>query len=333
MFFRQIMTAATLTLLPLAASATTLFVPVSGTGPGANGSRWATELTIHSVSSRTINADVLFHDLNGATEPSTITVAPRATVSVDDIVKTRFAKDSATGALEIRLADSDANRVTLNSRTYNITANGTLGQDIPALLASDAATAGDLTVIAGPSSAADQRFNFGIYAIETTKVQWDLLQADGTIAATKELTYQAGTQAQHGVGVVTLFGATPADGQTVHATIESGSAIFYGSAVDNRSGDPTYVPALRARGDLSIDLAGIDEDENGTVDLLDADRDGVIDTVLEVPTSMFPSYFRIVVNGGAATYTLVSSPVDVTFLDQNGTTMVAAGGNVKGTIG
>jgi hypothetical protein len=333
MCFRRLITAATLALAPLAASAASLYIPVSGTGPGANGSRWATELTLHSVSSRSINADVIFHDVNGATDPVTITVAPRATQSIDDIVKARFGRESATGALEIRLADADSPRLTVTSRTYNITENGTLGQDIPAFQASEAASEGDLTVLAGPSSVADQRFNFGLYAIEATTVRWELVQADGSMAAEKQLTYRAGTQAQHGVGVETLFGAAQANGQTIHATVESGRAIFYGSAVDNRSGDPTYVPGLRARAELSIDLLGLDVDENGTVDLADADRDGVIDSVLEVPTSTFPTYFRIVVNGSPATFAVVSSPVDVLFLDDAGTMMVASGGDVKGTTG
>jgi len=334
MSFRRLITAASLAFLPLAASASTLYIPVSGTGPGANDSRWATELTFHSVSTRPINAELIFHDTAGASEPVTVTVAPRATQSIDDIVKTRFGKDSATGALEIRLADADASRITVTSRTYNSSEQGTFGQDIPALQTSEASTAGDLTVLAGPSSAADQRFNFGLYAIDNTTVRWELVQADGSIAATKERTYLAGTQEQHGVGIQTLLHATPADHQAIHATIETGRAIFYGSAVDNRTNDPTYVPGLRAHGDISIDFAGLDLDENGTVDLAVTDRDGVVDSVLDVPTSLFPTYFRIVVNGAAAaTYSVVSSPVDVMFLDQSGTTMVAAGGNVKGTTG
>src|SRR6266849_6247982 len=262
MFLRRLITAASLSLLPIAASAATLYVPVSGTGPGANGSRWATELTFHSVSSRAITADVIFHDINGASEPSSITLAARATQSIDDIVKTRFGKESATGALEIHVADTDVRRITVTSRTYNTTADGTLGQDVPALLASDAASIDDLTVLSGPSSVTVQRFNFGIYAIDETSVRWELVQADGSIAATKEMTYKAGTQAQHGSGVVTLFDGTPADGQTVHATVESGRAIFYGSWVDNRTGDPTYVLGLRARADLTIDFVGIDRNED-----------------------------------------------------------------------
>jgi hypothetical protein len=96
---------------------------------------------------------------------------------------------------------------------------------------------------------------------------------------------------------------------------------------------PTYVLGLRARADLTIDFVGIDRHESGVVDFPDADHDGVVDSVLEVPASSFPTYFRIVVNGGKATYSVVSSPVDVIFLDDQGTTMVAAGGPVKGTTG
>ena len=334
MFLRRLITAASIALLPLAAGAATLYIPVSGTGPGANDSHWATELTFHSVSTRPVSADILFQDINGATAPVTITIAPRATLSIDDIVHARFERDSATGALEIRVADADANRVTITSRTYNTSPEGTFGQDIPALQASEAATPGDLTVLAGPSSATAQRFNFGVYAIDNTTVGWEIVKADGTIAATKELSYLAGTQAQHGVGIQTLLGVTPADGDVVHATVVNGRAIFYGSAVDNRTSDPTYVPGVIARPDITINFEGLDTDENGSVDLADANRDGVVDSVLEVPTSLFPTYFRIVIDSATKpSFTVVSSPVDVRFLDDAGTTIIGAGGDVKGTTG
>ena len=334
MFLRRFILAASLALLPLAAGAATLYIPVAGTGPGANDSHWATELTFHSVTARQTNVDVLFHDINGAIGPVTVTIAPRATVSIDDIVHTRFNRDSATGALEIRLADADANKIAVTSRTYNTNANGTFGQDIPALLASEAATDGDLTVLAGPSSASAQRFNFGVYAIDNTTVRWELVLPNGTVAATKEVSYLAGTHAQHGLGVETLLGTTAADGDVVHAIVTSGRAIFYGSSVDNRTGDPTYVPGIVARPDLSINFEGIDVDENGSVDLLDADRDGVVDSVLEVPTSLYPTYIRIVVDSATkASFAVASSPVDVMFLDDAGTTMIAAGGSFKGTTG
>jgi len=334
MSLRRFLTAASVALLPIAASAATFYVPVSGTGPGANESHWATELTFHSVAARPINADVVFHDINGASNVATITIAPRATQSIDDIVKTRFSKDAATGALEIRIADADASRISITSRTYNNSANGTFGQDIPALAAIEAATIGDLTVLTGPSSAANERFNFGLYAIEDTTVRWDVVKSDGTVAATKEQSYLAGTQVQHGVGIQTLLGVTPADGDVVHATIVSGKAVFYGSAVDNRTGDPRYVPGMLVHPDLSIAFEGIDLDENGTADLLDANHDGVVDEVMIVPTSGFPSYFRIIVDGATtATYTVVSSPVDVMFLDQIGTTSIGAPGDLKGSTG
>src|SRR5712671_960403 len=162
------------TLLPLAASATTLVIPASGTGPGANDSHWQTELTLHNTSASTIAATLTFHDLLGAAGTSTVSVAPRATVAIADVVATRFGRTSATGAIDITFDSAFAQKLTVSSRTFNKSTAGEFGQDIPAVdLASVPATA-SVIVLSGPSSATDARFNFGLYAADASTVKWDL---------------------------------------------------------------------------------------------------------------------------------------------------------------
>src|SRR3954454_16290485 len=173
------------TLLPLAAGATTLVIPASGTGPGVNDSHWATELTLHNTSASAITATLTFHDIVGAAGTSTISVAPLATVSVADVVATRFGRDAATGAIDVTFDSAFARKLTVSSRTFNKSAAGEFGQDIPAVDQSTIPDAGSTIVLSGPSSATDARFNFGVYADGASTIQWDLVRADGTIAATK----------------------------------------------------------------------------------------------------------------------------------------------------
>src|SRR5262249_61805370 len=120
------------------------------------------------------------------------------------------------------------------------------GQDVPAVKISDAATAGDTIVLQAPSSATDARFNFGIYAATAATVRWELVRADGSLAASLDQSLGAGTQQQFNSGIVTLLGSTAQDNDTVQALVTSGNAIAYGSAVNNASGDPTFVPGIRA---------------------------------------------------------------------------------------
>jgi hypothetical protein len=110
---------AVIALLPIAAGAATFVVPVVGTGGGANGSSWQSELTIHSNTVAAVQVALTFHDRNGAAETASVTLAPRSTVSIQDIVKTRFGRLSATGAVEIEVDDLYARKIAIASRTFN----------------------------------------------------------------------------------------------------------------------------------------------------------------------------------------------------------------------
>ncbi|MDP9360167.1 MAG: hypothetical protein M3P29_01815, partial [Acidobacteriota bacterium] len=116
-------------LLPLAASATTLIIPASGTGTGLNDSHWQTELTLHNTSASTIAATLTFHDAIGAAGTANVNVAPRATVALADVVASRFGRESATGAIEITFDSAFAQKLTVASRTFNKSAAGEFGQD------------------------------------------------------------------------------------------------------------------------------------------------------------------------------------------------------------
>src|SRR5436190_5021127 len=141
MNIRRIITLAAVALLPLTAGAATFIVPAAGTGAGSNGSQWQTERTRHSTSSVAMNVTLVFHDRNGAVETSAQTLAPRATAAIADIVKTRFNRDNATGAIEIAVDDAFAQKLAVISRTFNLSENGEFGQDIPAVRVEDAASA------------------------------------------------------------------------------------------------------------------------------------------------------------------------------------------------
>jgi hypothetical protein len=324
------------TLLPLAAGATTLVIPASGTGPGSNDSHWQTELTLHNTSVSTITASLIFHDNFGVAGSTTVDVAPRATVTIADIVASRFGRSTATGAIEVVFDSAFAQKLTVSSRTFNKSANGEFGQDIPAVdLGVDLAGApdtGSIIVLSGPSSTAQAHFNFGVYAINAATVQWELIRADGTVAATKEVPYLSGEQIQYGNGIATLFANTPADNDTVHAIVTSGRALAYGSIVNEGSGDPTYVPGVLARADLRINFAGVDFGDSGRISVPDANHDGLLDHSIDVQTGTWPIAFRVVVNSATpATFELLNAPPELRFFDTRGGIAWSPSANSAGT--
>lgn len=335
MKFRNLIPTAALALLPLTAGAATIVVPAAGAGPGANGSRWQSELTLHNAAPRATTLHVTFHQDRTVRGPVAVTLQPRQTTSIADVVRAKFDVAAGTGALVIEVADRDARALAVTSRTFNTSAAGEFGQDVPAVNVADAARAGDVAALPAPSTAAGNRFNFGIYAVDAATVTWEVVRANGTIAASQSVTYAAGQHAQYGSGIETLLGATAADNDTVRARVASGKAVFYGSII-NATGDPTFVPGVRTRDEIAIHFAGVDLDENGTIDVADANNDGVLDAPIDVYTSLFPSYFRIVAQGEfgeAVTYEIVASPGSAVLLDANGTTRVAAAGDLKDTTG
>ena len=335
MKFRNILSTAAIALLPVVGSAATLVVPAAGTGPGANNSQWQSELTIHNAAPRTATLTATFHQGTTVLGPKELTLQARQTVSHADVARTLFGIENGSGAIVLEMADRDARSIAVTSRTFNTSAEGEFGQDIPSVDVLDAARPGDLAAMPGPSEAEGNRFNFGIYAIDATNVTWEVVRANGTVAATKEVSYLAGQHVQYGSGTVNFLGSTAEDNDTIYARVASGKAIFFGSIV-NTTGDPTFVPGTRTRDDVIINFTGVDLDENGTVDVADSNDDGVLDAPIDIQTSLFPAYFRVVAAGEfgeTVTYEIVSSPTTTDLLDAQGSMRVIAAGDKKNTTG
>jgi hypothetical protein len=335
MNIKRILTTTVAALFPLVTSATTLIVPASGTGSGLNDSHWQTELTFHNTSASTVAATLTFHDAIGASDTSTVTVAPRATVSIADVVASRFGRDSATGAIEIAFDDAFAQKLSVTSRTFNKSAAGEFGQDIPAIDQATTPAAGSVIVLSGPSSGADARFNFGVYAVDAASVQWDLVRADGSVAASLEASYAAGVQMQYNDGVSTLFNDVKVvlqDNDTIQAVVTKGRALVYGSVINNASGDPTYVPGILTRPDLRINFLGVSFGDTGTIDIADANHDGVLDRSIDIQTGTFPVTFRVVVTSASgATFELINAPSDVKLFDAHGGILWTPNAQAAGT--
>lgn len=306
-------------------------VPAIASTEGARGSVWTSELTLHNAGLTPLSVRLSYHT-GSAVLDETVIVPGRSTISYGDVAVELFEAASTIGALEIDVVGGEARKLAVASRTVNTLGTSELGQDVPALRMADLMTQGDTVVIAGPRRATGYRFNAGVYAIDATSVTWSLLRKDGTVAAQKNVDYAAGRQVQHNAIVTSLFGAIAEAGDVTHARINSGRAFFYGSTVTESTGDPTFVHAMRTRENLFAVVAGIDIDENGTIDVSDQNNDLRIDQPIEVLTARFPTYFRLVASdpeGETLTYQLVDAGNDVK-IEADGTIQWMANADLAG---
>lgn len=310
-------------------AAPTLIVPVTGSTAGGGGALWEGEMTFHNAALHPATLSITFHPAQGAPAKASLTLAPRATVTRANAVRELFGIEEGTGAIVIE--SSEDSRLAITSRIVN--RSGNFGQDVPVLPATELLRAGSTGVLNGPSDPQNGRFNFGTFAYESSKIEWQLVRADGTLAASVIRVYPAGSQVQHNAGVTALFEAEPAANDSVQARIHEGAVIVYGSIVDVRSGDPTWVPGIRTREELASVFLGVDLDEDGTVDVFDRDGDGTLDSPVVLYTGMFPTFFRVVLAGEELTINLTESRSDVTLVDQAGTIQAWPSSALKGTTG
>jgi len=323
-------------IIGIAASATAerIYVPAAGTGPGEAGSRWATELTIHNASTEAANLSLTFHNGNGRLATSPLVINGRTTITRDDIVRTLFNLDAPTGALTIEGSATDLAKTVIATRVFNRSDQGEFGQEIPSFTSAEATTAGKTAIVPGPADETAARFNFGVFAIEATVIEWSLIRRNGSVAATSQIAYAPESHRQYNRGAETLFASSSEPNDVVYARVVSGRAIAYGSVVNQLSNDPTFIRARVASGNQAVRFLGVDLDENGTVDLVDSDNDGRLDGTVEVITGSFPNYFRIVAEdpeGKRVTYSLVNGPRDAEFIDTNGTLLWYPSQSLKGT--
>ena len=237
------------------AAAKNLYIPAAGSAPGANNTRFRTDVRIFNPSS-TETISISVHFLPQGMDGSNISgrlvdVGPRQTAVLNDIVGNFLAWPvPAVGALRL---DSDTDKsyeFTAESRTYtdspNPAAPGTFGQYIPAL--DPTSEARKLSVVTHVSNNDAFRTNAGIMNPnrEPLTAHLTLVRADGTLVAESQpfevpamsMTLRPLSQLFPGLGVVE-------DGYLMVNT--SLDAFPFASLVDNQSGDAIFIPGA---GDL-----------------------------------------------------------------------------------
>ncbi|HKR66278.1 MAG TPA: proprotein convertase P-domain-containing protein, partial [Thermoanaerobaculia bacterium] len=213
-------------------------IPVVAHLFGVGGIEFRSDVRIANPSAEPRTATLVFtrSGEDGRTTFAAIDVALRAgqTAVLDDVVDSAFLT-AGSGSLEI-LGD-----VIAMSRTYAMTARGTMGQQVPPNL--DTTARGEPPIYLAPLPLAGFRFNLGLTEVGGGSGIVRIGTKEYAIAPFSHVQFAATSE------------FTTADFATVNVLSGDARVVAYVSQVDNASGDAMFVPAERLRFDLPQRMA------------------------------------------------------------------------------
>lgn len=247
---------------------TELAIPAVAHTAGAGNSSWRSDVKIFypiidagrggdGGATTTVPVTLRYYPSNSGSGVITkmMSLAPGRLLALDDVLQNLFGLPSATGALRI----SASVALFATSRTYNQSATGTFGQDIPAVAITNTLTDGMAATFSGLSDSG-YRTNIGFFNIGTTAadLMMELRSPAGQLIASKTTHVDAGVSTQIN-NLFGFFGASATPAASLRVTTTGGSTIAYASVIDNASGDPVFVPAS-----LGIWAPPVDPGPSGT---------------------------------------------------------------------
>jgi hypothetical protein len=232
------------------APALVVWVPVASYASGLNQSQWRSDLGLLNNSvfdlgiRTTANVQIAFYGTSG-TVTNTTTVAVGAQSILTDVV----GQLGGTGSGALKVTSDQPLEVT--ARTYNQVAstencyaNGTEGQDYPAVVSSGGLGAGQSAYLAGLTENASYRCNIGVVNIGTAPatVLVTLFDGEGDNLGNYTVSLAAGQWSQATQPFLNDAGQTAMDSGYATITVQTGSGVFgFASVIDNITNDPTTV--------------------------------------------------------------------------------------------
>lgn len=235
-----------------------LVIPAVARTEGANGTHFVTDVRVWNRSSNPTTFTAYYtatgNDGRLGFSAMNYALAPGQLLALDDVVSTEF-RTAGVGNIEIT---GDLSSLLVTSRTYNDSNGGTFGQFIPATTPAQATSLGEAPLHIGQlENTIGFRTNIGFAEVagEEGVVAVRVFSASNAQIASYDVPIPAFSHIQISGALGSLqLGGTFADAARATVTVTSGAArvVAYGSVVDNVSGDPIYIPAVRP--DTSLQL-------------------------------------------------------------------------------
>ena len=234
---------------PAGSSRAILTVPVAASIHGANSTFFHSDLWVMNRSFTNTNVvTAVYRCFGGAGcgTAKTITLDPRETRLIADIVGALFGVPESGGAIELSY-DTFNGPITAQTRLFTPAAPPSYGFGVPALPSSAATTRAVFVGVAGnPDLTKGFRSNGGAYNPNAAPVTVTFTLRDGTTGAQigNPFTRVWGPfEAAQVSNLVTSLGSTAATTNAVLVATATGPVFFYLATVDNSSGDSFYVTA------------------------------------------------------------------------------------------
>jgi hypothetical protein len=212
---------------------------------------WRTDMRIFNAGATTQNATVTFYPSAPSNQPivpivKTVSVPPGQVALEDGILQNLFGVNNTGGSVQVTTPASSS--LIITGRTYNQDVNGTYGQFVPAVTATDAIGLSDtipLQILQVEQSDA-YRTNLGLAEVtgNPATVEITAIVPDSKVTPILPVSLRANEFIQLGSIMASLGYPTAYDVRiSVRVTGGTGRVTAYASVVDNVSSAPTYVPA------------------------------------------------------------------------------------------
>ncbi len=225
------------------------WVPASAALSGYEGTNWRSDLEIHNPggSQAAFSVALMERDTsNPSPRTKAFTLEAGHSSRLVDVLGSAF---QFSGAAALRLTPTSG-RLMVTSRTYNDQPQGTYGQFIPGVPQGDAMLEGEVALLLGLAESSQYRTNLGLVNVSATPVTVvvEMYLDDGTRLGTESWSLKAYEFRQIDRVFTTVTPTTVVGGFLLATTASEGGRFFaYASVVDNRTGDPVYIPAQRIR--------------------------------------------------------------------------------------
>jgi hypothetical protein len=207
-------------------------------------SNFHTDMRIYNGGASPVDVTLSF---SGASVPNKVkTIGAGETLAVDNVLPTLW---GITGGGSVVASTANDAQLVMTARTYSRdkTNGGTFGQFIPGVTAAESVGNGDraLQIVQLEESPAF-RTNLGLVEVTGAPASVELLAytPDSKVAARTVVPLGAGEYLQKG-GIFKSLGFNNVYNGRITARVISGTGrvAAYGSVIDNRTTDPTYVPS------------------------------------------------------------------------------------------